>query len=236
MGSALGKETCFAHMNSSKSRHFVQAQAGHFRRDLLPPARTFYEREFGSLRRINRGNAAVKCCFHKEKTPSLSLNLSDGRFFCFGCGAKGGDVIDFLQKRDGLSFQDAAKSLGAWDDSPETEDLKRQRARQEKERQWVRQQAESLAEQERVLRIQTRTELHAAERSARVISAHLRQLPPDTLEAENGWGALQLCTEDIAELDASYRILSFSPVETRARFILNEWARPSMVKEFIEGC
>lgn len=32
----------------------------------------------------------VRCCFHGDKTPSLSLRESVGTFNCFGCGAKGG--------------------------------------------------------------------------------------------------------------------------------------------------
>ena len=30
------------------------------------------------------------CIFHKENTPSLSINLQKQAFYCFGCGAKGG--------------------------------------------------------------------------------------------------------------------------------------------------
>ena len=37
------------------------------------------------------------CPFHKEKTPSFSVNPSQGIYKCFSCG-EGGDVISFLQK------------------------------------------------------------------------------------------------------------------------------------------
>ena len=34
------------------------------------------------------------CCFHDEKTPSLSFDFSKGVYYCHGCG-KGGGVKDF---------------------------------------------------------------------------------------------------------------------------------------------
>jgi hypothetical protein len=55
------------------------------------------------------------CPFHKEKTPSFSVNEHKGLYKCFGCGAAG-DVIDFTQHAYRLSFPDAVKML-ADDDS-----------------------------------------------------------------------------------------------------------------------
>jgi DNA primase len=37
----------------------------------------------------------VLCPFHDETKPSLSINLAQGVFHCFGCGASG-SVIDFV--------------------------------------------------------------------------------------------------------------------------------------------
>lgn len=40
----------------------------------------------------------IGCCpFHKEKTPSFSVNDETGRWQCFGC-PDGGNVEDFLRK------------------------------------------------------------------------------------------------------------------------------------------
>ncbi len=36
------------------------------------------------------GRGVVLCLFHKEKTPSLSIDLKKGVFHCFGCGFAGG--------------------------------------------------------------------------------------------------------------------------------------------------
>jgi len=50
------------------------------------------------------------CCFHSEKTPSLSVDPDRGFFKCFGCG-KGGDVFTFLELRENLSFFEALQVL-----------------------------------------------------------------------------------------------------------------------------
>ena len=54
------------------------------------------------------------CCFHDDKTAgSFRVNLDTGAFTCFSCGAKGGDIIAFIQLRDGLSFPDALHTLAS---------------------------------------------------------------------------------------------------------------------------
>jgi CHC2 zinc finger len=90
-----------------------------FRKDKLPPARSFYEFELGKLTRPNRkGWAQARCPFHESKSgKSFSVNVDSGGFNCFGCDAKGGDLVSFLRLRDGLSFKEACERLGAWDES-----------------------------------------------------------------------------------------------------------------------
>lgn len=54
------------------------------------------------------------CSFHSDtKRGNFRVNLDSGAFKCFACGAKGGDVIAFLQARDGLTFRDALHRLAA---------------------------------------------------------------------------------------------------------------------------
>lgn len=50
------------------------------------------------------------CPFHKEKTPSFSVNPSRGIYKCFGCGA-GGDAITFIMKTQNKEFMDVIKEL-----------------------------------------------------------------------------------------------------------------------------
>ena len=51
---------------------------------------------------------------------SFSVNLANGGFYCHGCAVKGGDMVVFLRLRYGLSFKDACKQLGAWDEDGKT--------------------------------------------------------------------------------------------------------------------
>src|SRR5439155_10460673 len=107
-----------------------------FRRELLPPARSFYERELGKLSRPSRGWARGRCPFHESKSGfSFSVNLDSGGFYCFGCNAKGGDVVDFVKLRDRVDFRRAAQFLGAWreEDFSEAERCELQRQKSERE-------------------------------------------------------------------------------------------------------
>lgn len=60
------------------------------------------------------------CCpFHEDGTPSLSVSVSKNLFHCFGCHTAGG-VIDWVMKREGVSFRHAVELLrdGAPLDTP----------------------------------------------------------------------------------------------------------------------
>ncbi len=58
-----------------------------------------------------RGHDFWGCCpFHHEKSPSFHINPSTGLWKCFGCGA-GGDVFDYVMKRESLDFPDAIRYL-----------------------------------------------------------------------------------------------------------------------------
>jgi len=51
------------------------------------------------------------CPFHKEKTPSFTVNDEKGLYHCFGCNA-GGDAIEFVKQIEGVSFREARAILG----------------------------------------------------------------------------------------------------------------------------
>jgi DNA primase len=50
------------------------------------------------------------CPFHEERTPSFSVEPTEKLYHCFGCGV-GGDVIKFVEEKDGLSFTEAVEML-----------------------------------------------------------------------------------------------------------------------------
>lgn len=51
------------------------------------------------------------CCFHNDHSPSLYVIPAKGLVHCFGCGWSG-DVIEFLQEKEGITFQQACAKLG----------------------------------------------------------------------------------------------------------------------------
>ena len=61
--------------------------------------------------RKNGKNFLGLCPFHKEKSPSFTINPSKQMYYCFGCGA-GGDVFKFIQLFESKSFADVVKELG----------------------------------------------------------------------------------------------------------------------------
>ncbi|MBF0458515.1 MAG: DNA primase [Nitrospirae bacterium] len=50
------------------------------------------------------------CPFHAEKTPSFVVSPGKQVFHCFGCGT-GGDVITFVMKEEGLSYNETIRKL-----------------------------------------------------------------------------------------------------------------------------
>ena len=62
------------------------------------------------------------CPFHEDRTPSCKVD--DHRFHCFGCGADG-DVIEYIQRRDGCDFKEATAKLGVIGVASPVPDLRR---------------------------------------------------------------------------------------------------------------
>lgn len=58
------------------------------------------------------GNYWGLCPFHKEKTPSFSVNPAKGIYKCFGCG-EGGDALSYLTKTRGISFKELVNELAS---------------------------------------------------------------------------------------------------------------------------
>ena len=65
--------------------------------------------EYVTLKKGGR-NFLGLCPFHKEKTPSFTVNRDKQIFYCFGCG-EGGNVLTFLMKMNNVSFPEAVRHL-----------------------------------------------------------------------------------------------------------------------------
>lgn len=102
---------------------------------------TYSMRDILSRYGIQPNRAGFICCpFHKEKTASMKIYPDS--YYCFGCGEHG-DVFDFVQKMDNLSFREAFLDLGG---TYEKETFRDRMARYhvQKEREMRRKQEEDL--------------------------------------------------------------------------------------------
>ncbi len=52
------------------------------------------------------------CPFHREKSPSFTVDRSKGLFYCFGCGT-GGDVFKFLTLTERFTFPEAVEHVAS---------------------------------------------------------------------------------------------------------------------------
>ncbi|MDE2744726.1 MAG: CHC2 zinc finger domain-containing protein [Chloroflexota bacterium] len=62
-----------------------------------------------------RGRGRVRqglCPFHKESEGSFTVYADTQKWYCFGCG-EGGDVLDFIQRADGVDLPEAIRRLEA---------------------------------------------------------------------------------------------------------------------------
>lgn len=104
---ASSKATSSKHSFYSKLSHTIEQGVP---RGELPTPIYYYRGLFHGLQ-ASGAWVNVRCCFHPDKNPSLSLNLKSGGFYCHACGASGGDVIEFHRKHFGLGFKDAVTQL-----------------------------------------------------------------------------------------------------------------------------
>lgn len=61
---------------------------------------------------VSRAGVNYKACcpFHEEKTPSFIISPAKGYYHCYGCGV-GGDVINFVQEYEKISFVEAIEKI-----------------------------------------------------------------------------------------------------------------------------
>jgi CHC2 zinc finger len=213
------------------------ATASAFQKQLLPPASVFYAAELGKLTRPSRGWSRGRCPFHDSKSGvSFSVNLDTGGFYCFGCGARGGDLVDFVQLRDRCDFTMACKRLGAWHDLGDCRnaDFQRELDARKRQQERIEAAADKWATLERTLRLECRDRIHDTERKHLQVSARLAELFRGEAERFPGeeealWLKLQAAAALLNSDLASYTLLSFGALEARAQFVL----RPALRDEII---
>ena len=190
----------------------MKNSTGLFRKELLPPAASFYTRELGRISRPSRGWAQGRCPFHDSKSgKSFSVNLDNGGFYCHGCQAKGGDIVAFVMKRDRLDFKRAAMALGAWDDRSITSAAEIRKIQRDRDQYRAKQAAkEEQARQERIaacdwLHLLEQVYRHANERLCEVRKARVEKFPG---ECQMLWEILSDALPQIRSAAAEYSRLA----------------------------
>ena len=65
--------------------------------------------EYITLKKAGRNYLGL-CPFHREKTPSFTVNAEKQIYHCFGCG-EGGNAFSFLMKINNMTFPEAVRHL-----------------------------------------------------------------------------------------------------------------------------
>ena len=73
------------------------------------------ERVIGETVELKRRGRRLEglCPFHDDHRPSLHVDPRTGRWFCSPCGISSADVFDWVQRRDGVDFTTALRTLSA---------------------------------------------------------------------------------------------------------------------------
>lgn len=66
--------------------------------------------DYGITLKLKGHRAWAYCPFHNEDTASFCIDTVKNLWYCYGCG-KGGNVINFVMEKDGLTFPLAVKKL-----------------------------------------------------------------------------------------------------------------------------
>lgn len=85
-----------------------------FDRTRLPDPLDYYQDQgLNIAKRGSKGWRKSNCPFC-ESRDNGNINIETGRFHCWGCDAKFGDIVDFQMALHSMDFGEAARTLGAW--------------------------------------------------------------------------------------------------------------------------
>lgn len=110
----LGKEYRVAQKNRRRIERLLRIEdsdAGHITDHQISHAKQFpIESLASSVQRGWGDRMRALCPFHDDSRPSLVIYKDSNRYWCFVCN-EGGDAINFIQRKHGLSFPEAVKQL-----------------------------------------------------------------------------------------------------------------------------
>jgi DNA primase len=66
--------------------------------------------DYVKLKKAGGANFSGLCPFHKEKTPSFTVQATQQFYYCFGC-QESGDVFKFVQKIENITFPEAVRMV-----------------------------------------------------------------------------------------------------------------------------
>lgn len=70
----------------------------------------FYDLKILGADRGGWRKASCPTLDHEDQNPSASVNVSEGKWYCHGCG-RGGDGYDIIQEREGIAGLRAARDF-----------------------------------------------------------------------------------------------------------------------------
>ena len=157
------------------------------------------------------------CPFHHEKTPSFSVNAEQNLYYCFGCKA-GGNVVQFVQEMEHLTFPEAAEHLARQMRMPVPE------AREDPDYERRRSQRERLLEANRQAAKWYHAQLWLPENANALAYLHRRGLDDGTIRrfglgaAPDAWDELARALEQQGFTQEELRLAGLVVVREESRF------------------